>query len=685
MNSRSHRNGFWQKIRQWTDFQWVLISQLFVVVPHSKNLPTWLVVYALVVILMQLPPLSRWLPKKIFAKRALQLIQYTGFIAGLIGLYLTYRTAFGLEVGIAFLLLCAVSKLLELHTRRDAYVVLTLSLFVLAGLFLVEQDLLTTLIVMMSSLMVLFAMIAQNDDGTGRLRTLGLLVVQAIPLTVILFLFFPRLPPLWSVQLGGQTQATTGMSDSMSPGDFSQLSQSTELAFRVEFSGKMPARQDMYWRGLVFTDFDGVTWRPSKTPQQYWYTKLPEPIWLTQTLSSATPPKVNDGKSYRVILEKTGQSWLFGLDYPFSQQRGVRVNADFTLQHWDKVYQRLTYQVYWLNDALLDVQLSPQQRAENLQLPTNGNEQSRQFAKNLFVQSGNDPIKFAHALEHWIKTQQFRYTLSPPRLKDNRIDEFLFQTRAGFCEHYSSSFTYMMRAVGVPARVVVGYQGGQLGRDGNSWEIRQMDAHAWSEIWVEGRGWVRFDPTAFISPDRVELGMDNLTQTTGAIMFGDGIMGQISYQQFQLVQQARRLFDQASYYWQRDVIGYDQDNQKSSLLQWFNIQSLYQQVMVMVMSFVVVLSLIALWLWWKRRQVWNKYDWLMIRLSKRLAKQQPILARQNSEGVLIWLDRIRPISHDPALIDEIKQLYRQQRYSEQAHDRYQTLKQLTKSVQLKRE
>ncbi len=683
-NNEPPAKGLRAKLARISAFDWVLISQLFVVIPHAKNLPVWLTGYALVVILMQLPPLKNWLPKRLFRPRSLQWIQYTGFLAGLAGLYLTYRTALGLDVGIAFLLLCAVSKLLELNTRRDAYVALSLSLFVLAGLFLIDQNLLTTLIVALGAIVVLFAMIGMNDDGTGRGRTLGLLLVQAIPLTVILFLFFPRLPPLWSVHLSGQNQPTTGMSDSMSPGDFASLSQSTALAFRVEFASGIPPRNTLYWRGLVFSNFDGKTWRESRQLRNVWTPKQQTlPNWLAPTLNTIkTKPS-----SYRVILERTGQPWLFGLDYPISRQAGIGLTSDFTLRYWDNIEQRFTYNVTWLNNTPIGLTLSEPERQANLVLPTGGNPQSRQFAQNLFNQVGRDPIAFTQAIQRWITTQPFRYTLSPPPLGDNRIDDFLFGTRAGFCEHYSSSFTYLMRAVGVPARVVVGYQGGTLGRDGKSWEVRQMDAHAWSEIWVEGRGWLRVDPTSFVSPDRVEQGMDNLTQATGAVMFGDGVAGQISYQQFKMLQQARRLFDQASYYWQRDVIGYDQDRQKSSLFKWFNIQSVYQQVMMIFGILIILLTLFALWLWWRRRQVWHKTDLIMIQLSRRLAKQDHTLQRDDSEGVLNWLNRIVNQTNYPQAITQIQQLYRQARYQpshgDALADYNQQLKALTKAIKTK--
>ena len=692
LNKTSYQNtnagektGLFHKFRHISAYQWVLISQLFVVIPHVKNLPTWLVVYALAIIFMQFNVVRQFLPKKLYEVRTMRLIQYTGFLASLAGLYLTYRTAIGLDVAIAFLLLCAVSKLLELYTRRDAYVVLSLSMFVLAGLFLIEQDLLTTLIVAIGTMVTLFAMIGMNDDGTGRYRTIGLLIGQAIPLTIVIFLFFPRLPPLWAVHLSGQKQATTGISDSMSPGDFANLSQSAELAFRVEFNGQRPRRGDMYWRALVFTNFDGTTWRPSKTPPDIWFSRRNNmQTWLSEPLSHVK--NVKDPKnSYKIILEKTGQPWLFGLDYPYAEQRGIGLTSDFTLRYWTDIDQRLTYNVHQIKNAPIGLTLSKRERQENLQLPSTGNEQARQFAKQMYEKVGRNPIAFASSLEQWIRSQQFRYTLSPPALQQNRVDEFLFGSKAGFCEHYSSSFTFLMRSVGVPARVVTGYQGGELGRDGQSWEVRQMDAHAWTEIWVENTGWVRIDPTAFVSPDRVEQGMNNLTQTAGSQMFGDGLIGQLSYQQFQMLQQARRLFDQASYYWQRDVVGFDQENQKNSLAQWFNIQSVYQQIMYMFVIVIILVSVLALWLWYKRRKVWDKTDLIMVQLSNRLAKNDKSLARNDSEGVLNWLQRIRPQVNDEQSLTKIAEMYRKTRYGKNSDidENNHALKKLTNAIKIR--
>ena len=198
----------------------------------------------------------------------------------------------------------------------------------------------------------------------------------------------------------------------------------------------------------------------------------------------------------------------------------------------------------------------------------------------------------------------------------------------------------MMRAAGVPARVVAGYQGGELSRGGNVWEVRQKDAHAWTEVWLDSQGWVRVDPTAFVAPERVEQGMDALTQAQGAAMFGDGASAQISYQQYQMLQTLRRLSDQASYYWQKDVVGYDQDKQADSLLKWFNISSIMQQITWLAASAISVMAILVFAIWQRRRKRWHPVDLPLAQLSKRIGKADKSLARDDSEGQLAWLERL---------------------------------------------
>ncbi len=668
------QSKWYQKLLALPAYYWVLIAQITVILPHAAHLPLWLMGFALVSIVAQLPRIKSKFSQSRRLKRLYQGMQMLGFLLGLAGLWFTYNTAFGLDMGVAFLVLCLISKLWELYKRRDAYVVLNLSLFVLAALFLMDQGLGTTLQVVVGTSVILLAFITLNDDGNtrgdGRLRILGVLGVSALPLLVVLFLFFPRLPPLWSVQLSGQ-QATTGVSDSMSPGDFANLGQSTELAFRVEFLDERPDQSELYWRGLVFSDFDGITWRPNRNAQQEWRWTSDQqtPEWIEQALSTVTDDAKLAPSSYQIVLEPTQQRWLFGLDYPFAQGQGISITSNFTLLKNEPVTQQLRYNVLRFAPMLIDPVLDEQARRLNLALPERGNPQSRVLAKQLFEQAGSDPVRYIQAIERWINQTEFRYTLSPPRLRANRIDEFLFDTKAGFCEHYSSSFTFMMRAAGIPARVVAGYQGGEPSRGGNVWEVRQMDAHAWTEVWLEGQGWVRVDPTSFVAPERVEQGMNALTQARGASMFGEGAGAQISYQQYQMLQTLRRLSDQASYYWQKDIVGYDQDSQAGSLLKWFNISSVMQQIAWLAGTAISVMALLVLMIWQRRRKRWHPADLLLVKLSKRMSKRDKMLARTDSEGQLAWLDRLENnigasdnFSDTHQRMNSIKQEYRQLRY-----------------------
>ena len=667
----------------------MLIAQLFVILPHAAYLPLWLIGFAIITIIAQLPSIKAKF-KRTRLKRLYQVMQMLGFLLGLAGLSLTYGAAFGLDMGVGFLVLCLVSKLWELYKRRDAYVVLNLSLFVIAGLFLLDQGLVTTLQAVAATIIVLLAFITLNDDsntsGDGRMRTLGVLGVSALPLLVVLFLFFPRLPPLWSVQLSS-SQATTGVSDSMSPGDIASLSQSTELAFRVEFAQARPAQSELYWRGLVFSDFDGVTWRPNRRVQQQWQPGRQPPNWLARSLATATTK--TEPKSYEITLEPTQQQWLFGLDYPLPQNKDTRLTSDFTLIKEEPVSEQLRYEVLRYAPMQIDPILDEVSRAANLTLPSAGNLQTQNLAKQLFAQSGSDPERYIQAIQRWINQTEFRYTLSPPPLDEDRIDSFLFETKAGFCEHYSSSFTFMMRAVGIPARVVAGYQGGEMSRGGNVWEVRQMDAHAWSEVWLEGQGWVRVDPTAFVAPERVEQGMDALTQSRGASLFGEGAAAQVSYQQYQMLQALRRLSDQASYYWQKDVVGYDQDKQAGSLLKWFNIRSISEQIAWLAASAITVISLLVFMIWYRRRKQWHPADRPLIKLSSKVAKNDRALSRHDNEGALAWLKRLEN-SQAHGLngegLQEVSRHYRQLRYGRlsdadtQSPEYQQVLKELKRSV-----
>lgn len=601
---------------------------------HIKEIPLWLSLGAVLTLIFALPSVKHKIqrPHTNRLKVIYKTLQLAFFVLGVVALWLTYG-GYSTDIAIGFLVLCLCAKLWELYDERDGYVLLTLCLFVVASAFLWSQGLLLSLFAMLAVGANVLGLIAladpDNDKGAGRARTLGLLMLPSVPMLIVLFLFFPRIDPLWQVQLASK-QATTGVSDSMSPGDFASLSKSTELAFRVEFDGAIPSRDELYWRGLIFHHFDGITWTQGDYSPRRWQATEPLPNWAT--MLQGVPDQ-----RYRVILEPTQQRWLFALDYSRPEPRRRFVLTDeMTLRQTSPVTSQLHYEVGYYADAKI-TDISDTERHIDLQLPA-GNPKTRQLAQKLYEKAGHDPARFVAAIRQYVIDNEFYYTLSPPALRSVRVDEFLFDSRQGFCEHYASSFVFMARAVGIPARVVTGYQGGQLGRDGTSFEIRQMDAHAWAEIWADG-AWQRVDPTAFVAPERILDGMADFTQSAGADVFGEGLAGKWGYGQFQLVQSLRRVGDELGYYWQKDVVGFDSEQQKRSLFDRLNLKSLFGQMVVIVCALAVILGLFLSLVWWRRRVV-HLFDQPVLALSKKLGKHDKALAKGASESVWAYLTRL---------------------------------------------
>lgn len=661
------------KIKSLPAYHVILIAFGFVLLCHASYIPIWLTVLGMICIVLQIPIIRQKVGQKFGLQKIYKILQIATFGLGIIGIWLSFGQIFGADVSICFLILCAICKLWELFNRRDGYVMLNLSLFILAAAFLWTQSLLLSVAVFVGLLLVLFGFVALSDDGTdgtGRIKSLCLISLPAIPLLIVLFIFFPRIPPLWSVPIAGK-QATTGVSNSMSPGDFSNLSKSTELAFRVEFSQAIPHRHQLYWRGLVFSHFDGITWRESDISEDFWRSiDSNTPTWAT-ALSTPT------NNQYKVILEPTNQNWLFALEYsrPLPLY-GVGITQEYNIRSYRPITSQFHYTNHYYPNATLGTTLSELDKQVNLQLPKTGNEQARQFAKQLYQKSQGDSTLMIQNIHQYIVDQQFGYTLSPPTLGQNRIDDFLFNSRLGFCEHYASSFVFLMRAAGIPARVVAGYQGGELGRDGQSWEVRQMDAHAWAEVWINQQGWTRVDPTAFVSPERIDDGMNALTQSVGSEIFGSGVVAQIGYQQFRFLNTIRQYSDQMSYYWQKDVVGFDSDNQKNSLLAWFNITTIARQLIYLMATFGGIMAAFMLWYWHKNRKIYHVLDLPIVQLSNAL-KHSPHLQKSTGETPLSYLARLgeyaknqKPNQADQinGLIHQLCSYYRHHRYDKPADE-----------------
>jgi transglutaminase-like putative cysteine protease len=637
---------------------WQWLALLAVVLPQADRLPAWLLLATVLTCIWRLAPVERRIGSAGAVVRVLLLA------GGIAGVYISHRTLLGPEGGTSFLIVCAALKVLESRTVRDCFVSALLGFFVLATAFLFSQSLLLTLYAGFASVLLVAALVAlQQREGAGVKRTLrraAVLLGQAVPLMLILFVFFPRLPPLWTLNFS-QGSGRTGMSDSMSPGDISSLSESTATAFRVEFQGPPPPSSRLYWRGIVFNYFDGKRWAQGEPVSEPLLKTSAQnlPDWVSGV--GAGTPAIH----YRVILEPTDQPWLFALSVPGSGTPKVGLSRDNRLVYREPVYSRLTYEVQSWPDAQVDLDGLPEWlRLQSLQLPEGGNPQARRMARVWRQGSGSDR-RFVQETLAWLRAERFYYTLEPPPLGEDRIDDFLFRTRRGFCEHYAASFVFLMRAAGVPARVVAGYQGGEKSPLGDYWLVRQLDAHAWVEVWLPGSGWVEVDPTAAVAPERIQRGAAQLA--TQREYWGDSAGGAVRHGSYRLLKQLRTMTDYVNYRWHRDVLGYDNSSQEGLMQRLLGDTGLLRRLAVMGAALAMVASLLMLWALRGERREQHPLDRLYRRYCTRLARRG--LQREAGEGPLAFAGRIA--REQPALGDEAQEfarLYIALRYRPEARD-----------------
>ena len=414
-------------------------------------------------------------------------------LAGLGVAFDAYFSLAGRDAGTALLATMIALKTLELRRPRDLRLFMVLFGFLLVSQFLFDQSpgralYLGLLFVANVALMADLAARRPDRPLRGALRLAGSLTLQALPLALVLFVLFPRLSaPLWN--LGHQQpRGITGMSESMTPGSISELVVSGEPAFRARFDGRAPPQNLMYWRGLVLWEFDGRRWSMA----------------APGAMPNARPHLARAAGviAYDLVLEPTNQPWLYALDLPLAAPEGASLDGDFQIRAGQQVAKVARYRARSATEfdtGPLDLD----QEAAGLQLPDNVTPRMGALVTQWQAAGGGHQGLVERALAH-IRSGDYYYTLLAPALGDNPTDEFLFETRRGFCEHYASAFALLMRIGGVPARVVVGYQGGELTTLGNWYLISQADAHAWVEVWLDGRGWVRVDPTAAVAPQRIE-------------------------------------------------------------------------------------------------------------------------------------------------------------------------------------
>ncbi len=487
-----------------------------------------------------------------------------------------FRTLNGLSAGTALLILMGASKLLETRSRRDEYIVVGAAVFLLLAACLDRQELLRAPLYLLHIWVCCAAVAVVSyaqpvtrarataardphlDPSTDRTYTFsdrsavllaGRALLFATPLAIVLFLFFPRLPgAFWA--LPRPDAATTGLSDTMSPGSITELTSSYDIAFRARFEGAPPPQQELYWRGPVMHDFDGYTWR--RTYGTYYRQKPLE--------------YVGKPYRYRISLEPSSQRWWFALDTLKTKPDGnVFFTDDYELISSDPVTETTTYTAVSYTSVRSDAALTRNARhRDTLLLPANRNQRSQAFARELRSRAGSDGAYVNSVLE-FMRTGGFEYSLTPPRLGYDSVDDFLFNTRSGFCGHFASAFVTLMRAAGVPAHVVTGYLGGEWNPIGGYFIVRQSDAHAWAEVWLEGRGWTRVDPTAVVEPGRLTRGildlLPNAVSAPARMLRGSTWLTALM-----------QRWDAANTWWNDHVVKFDFKAQLD-ILQWLGIDS----------------------------------------------------------------------------------------------------------------
>jgi transglutaminase-like putative cysteine protease len=558
---------------------WAVGALLVSTAPHLPRMPAWVSLLTVACLAWRVAAAARgW--NMIW--RWLRMI-----VAGavFIGVYVTYGTINGIEAGSALLVVMMDMKVLETARRRDFQVLMFIAYFLVLAQLLFEPAI-WTLVYMGASVWVTTTALLQAVRSGPALpvasasRMVGKMMAVSLPVMLVLFLLFPRVPgPFWAMPTRSGS-ASSGLDDQMSPGSINALSLSDEIAFRVAFEGSAPPPRQRYWRGPVFHQFDGVSWREAG--------RMP-------MLRADVEPR-GEPVRYRITLEPHDRPWLLALDFP-EAWAGIRgfMTFDYKLVARRPVDQLVAYDVVSYPDAVTDVELSDWVRNWSLQLPEGRNPLTVELGRQLRVQHGSDREILSTALSRFT-SEGFVYTLRPGALIGaHPVDEFMFDTRRGFCEHYASAFTVLMRAAGLPARVVTGYQGGQLNPIGGRFIVRQSDAHAWSEVWLDGEGWVRVDPTAAVAPDRIELGLAD------AVPAGEAAPG-LMLRRLRILEQIRQSWDAVDAAWDEWVLGYGPD-QQAALLRSFGVGDPDWRWLAGAMAAMLaaVLAVVAAWLAWKYR------------------------------------------------------------------------------------
>ncbi|AWH20568.1 DUF3488 and transglutaminase-like domain-containing protein [Stenotrophomonas sp. ZAC14D2_NAIMI4_6] len=611
---------------------WTLASAALALLPLLLQLPTLLAaLFAGAAVLTALLSQRRVLPMPV---RVLLVLAMLGAIVWQMGAMRPGR-----DTGCAMLAAMLAIKSSELRSLRDARSLIGFALFAPFAAFLLDQGPLTTALAALAGITGLLALqrLAQGEGHSapvplrGQLHGVGRLLLIGLPLALACFWLFPRLAtPLWGIP--DRAVGTPGLSDTMEPDQWLDLMADDTPALRVQFFGAAPAAEQRYWRGPVMTRFDGHVWRRDPAAQ------FRTPAVVEQTGS---------GWDYQIDYEPTDRRQLVALDLPRSAPAGARLDADMSLSSDRRLSALTRWRLQSAPARRFDATLSAEQRRAALQLPAGFNPRTATLARQWRQEAGNDDAAVVRRALAWITTD-FSYTLETPVAGRDPVDAFLFDYKAGFCQHFSSSFVVLMRNAGIPARVVTGFAGGTRNRIGNYWVVRRMDAHAWAEVWLPQQGWVRVDPTAAVAPERILDTLDDRLQA--------GTDTNLQQRWLQIGQ----MGDWLRRGWNDLVLSFDARRQQQ-MLQPLGLDDLGPGQLLA--GFVTAALLALAWMAWLLARGERERDPLLRawrRLGRRYARRG--LGREPHEPPMIWAGRVHAQHPDPALL-ALSQRFADARYA----------------------
>ncbi len=623
-----------------------LLSSIgLIVLPHVYHLH--LAVFGFFCLLLVWRFVGIWKPERLPTFPIILLL----IVCGMAILYTQHRGILGRDGGTSLFVIALGLKLMEIKSERDLYLINYLAFIVAASQFLYEQSILMAAYILFVCCVLLATLVYINSyvaqTGTS-LKKAAVIVAQAIPMAIVVFILFPRVEaPRWLL-FNDEQKAKMGLSDSMEPGFITDLGMSDELVFRVKFTGAIPPSKQRYWRGPVLTQTDGKKWTQAND--------LSYQKYLDKPTFSGKPYQ------YTLLMEPQEKNWVFALDMPADYPNPLRQNANYQLITSDDLRKRTEFKLMSY-PAYNTGYLTKTEYKDARQLPGKPSENIKQLVTQLHG-FDSQPDEFINQLLNHFRKEDFHYTLTPPLMEDNPIETFLFETRYGFCSHYASAFVYLMRVADIPARVVTGYQGGEFNEVGSFLEIKQADAHAWAEVWLDKQGWVRVDPTAAIAPERIEKNIDIARLVPGGLIsYATPGSGQAA---FNLLKQARQLWSNVDYNWQRWVINYNNANQ-ASFLSSFGIADFKTMVYWMMAIVGIITALLSLFLLYQRPKSTDRTLIVYNRFLKKIAKAG--LSKKPGEGARDFAERIKPKLPEQAVsIEQITTAFISQRYGSKASD-----------------